>query len=261
MPENVPTKAFAVIVPVEVIFPDTKALVLFNAFKFAVPVTSKSPPTEAAPVIVALAKVVAPADKVVKVDVPDAVKVFNEVAPVTLNVPPNEVVPATVKLFKSPTLVKLELTTLLANVVPVNVPAAAATVISELPLNATPLIFLEVARVVAVLALPVNGPTKVFAVIVPVEVMFPDTNALVLFNVFKFVVPVTSKSPPIEVAPVIFALAKVVAPVTLNVPPNEVVPATVKLFKLPTLVKLELTTLLAKVVPDKVPDSAAIVMF
>ena len=60
----------------------------------------------------------------------------------------------TVKLVNVPTDVKLLARTLLANVVPVNVPAADVTVISALPLNDTPLIFLAVCNVVAVPALP-----------------------------------------------------------------------------------------------------------
>jgi hypothetical protein len=51
-----------------------------------------------------------------------------------------------------PTDVREEVTTVEFNVVPVNVPAAAVTVIAALPSNATPLIFLGV---VSVAALPV----------------------------------------------------------------------------------------------------------
>ena len=40
--------------------------------------------------------------------------------------------------------------------IPVNVPAAAGTVISALPSNATPLMFFEAANLVAVPALPVT---------------------------------------------------------------------------------------------------------
>jgi hypothetical protein len=43
-------------------------------------------------------------------------------------------------------------------VVPDKVPAAAGTVMSALPSNATPLIFLGIAKVVAVAALPVVEP-------------------------------------------------------------------------------------------------------
>ncbi len=66
-----------------------------------------------------------------------------------------------------PTLVKLELTTLLAKVVPVNVFASAAIVMFALPSKAVPLIFLAVARAVAVLAFPNKGPLKPVALIVP----------------------------------------------------------------------------------------------
>jgi hypothetical protein len=66
--------------------------------------------------------------------------------------------PFTVILVKVPTVVRLELVTVAFNVFPVSVPAAAATVMSALPLNATPLIFLGVAKVVAVAALPLVNP-------------------------------------------------------------------------------------------------------
>jgi hypothetical protein len=66
--------------------------------------------------------------------------------------------PFTVALVKVPTVVRLELVTVAFNVFPVSVPAAAGTVMSALPLNATPLMFLGVAKVVAVAALPVVEP-------------------------------------------------------------------------------------------------------
>ena len=66
-----------------------------------------------------------------------------------------------------PTPVKLELVTVDFKVVPDNVPASATIVISALPLNAVPLIFLAVAKVVAVDALPVNSPVNPVALIVP----------------------------------------------------------------------------------------------
>ena len=65
-----------------------------------------------------------------------------------------------------PTLVKLELTTLDASVVPVKVSAFAVTVISTLPSNATPLIVFEAANLVAVAAFPVVEPE--LPVILPV---------------------------------------------------------------------------------------------
>ncbi len=66
--------------------------------------------------------------------------------------------PLTVALVKVPTVVRLEFVTVAFNVFPVSVPAAAGTVMSALPLNATPLMFLGVAKVVAVAALPVVEP-------------------------------------------------------------------------------------------------------
>lgn len=59
------------------------------------------------------------------------------------------------------TPVKLELTTLLAKIVPVKVFELAAIVISALPLNATPLMAREVVNVFAVLAVPESVPIKV----------------------------------------------------------------------------------------------------
>ena len=79
-----------------------------------------------------------------------------------------------------PTLVKLELTRLLAKVVPVKVFASAAMVISALPSNATPLIFFVAANFVAVEALPVKGPLN------PVALMVPLVNKLVTLE-FLFV--------------------------------------------------------------------------
>jgi hypothetical protein len=66
--------------------------------------------------------------------------------------------PFTVAPVKVPTVVRLEFVTVAFNVFPVSVPAAAATVMSALPSNATPLMFLGVAKVVAVAALPVVEP-------------------------------------------------------------------------------------------------------
>ena len=57
-------------------------------------------------------------------------------------------------------VVKLEFTTFAARVVPDNVPAAAAMVISALPSKAIPFIFLVAANFVAVLALPVKAPVN-----------------------------------------------------------------------------------------------------
>ena len=101
-----------------------------------------------------------------------------EVAPVppyaTANVDPFQVPDVIV-----PTPVKLELVTVDFKVVPDNVPASATIVMSALPLNAVPLIFLEVANVVAVLALPVNAPVN------PVELteLNPVTEVTVQPNV------------------------------------------------------------------------------
>ena len=77
------------------------------------------------------------------------------------------VVPLHVPLVIVPTLVKLEPVTVEFKVVPVKVPASAVTVISAVPLNDTPLIFLAVASLDAVVAFPVKAPVKPVALIVP----------------------------------------------------------------------------------------------
>ena len=65
------------------------------------------------------------------------------------------IVLVTVKFDKVPTDVKLELTTVEFKEVPVSVPAFAAIVISPVPSNATPFIFMEVANFVVVAEFPV----------------------------------------------------------------------------------------------------------
>jgi uncharacterized membrane protein len=60
----------------------------------------------------------------------------------------------TVKFAKVPTLVKLDPVIVEFNILPVNVPASAVIVISPLPSNGTSLMFLTVANLVAVPALP-----------------------------------------------------------------------------------------------------------
>ena len=98
--------------------------------------------------------------------------------------------PLHVPLVIVPTLVKLDPVTVDFNVVPVTVPASAVTVISELPLKAIPLMFLEVANVVAVVALPDNAPDKFVAAneLKPVtEVTVPPNVNVVDPNVVVFV--------------------------------------------------------------------------
>ena len=65
------------------------------------------------------------------------------------------VVPLHTPVVIVPTLVKLELVILLANVFPVNVLASASIFMLALPSNATPLIFFVAASFVAVAAFPV----------------------------------------------------------------------------------------------------------
>ena len=71
----------------------------------------------------------------------------------TANVPVVVIAPL-LKLVSVPTLVRLLAVTPLANVSPLNVPAAAVTVIAALPSKLTPLIARAVANLVAVAALP-----------------------------------------------------------------------------------------------------------
>ena len=78
--------------------------------------------------------------------------------PVTLAAVPvtlPEIALVTVKFVKVPTDVKDEPVTVLFKDVPDNVPAAAVTVMSDEPSNATPLMFFVAANLVAVAALPV----------------------------------------------------------------------------------------------------------
>jgi hypothetical protein len=67
-----------------------------------------------------------------------------------------EIVVDTVNPDNVPTLVKLDVTIVELSVVPVNVPAAAVTVIADDPSKFTPLIATGLANFVAVAALPVK---------------------------------------------------------------------------------------------------------
>ena len=146
-------------------------------------------------------------------------------------------VPLQVPLVIIPTLVKLEVTTLLAKVVPLNVLASAAIVIFELPLNATPLIFLEVAKIVAVLAFPVTSPVtlpvKVPTKFVAVTVLNPASELVVAPNSI-FVDPIVKAlftnlsfaiAEPLQVPPVIFPVT-FKSPEIKEFPLNFVVPPT-----------------------------------
>jgi hypothetical protein len=120
-----------------------------------------------------------------------------------------------------PTPVKLDVTTLLARVVPVNVFAFAAIVISALPSNATPLMFLVAANFVAVLALPVRAPVNpvevtelkpVTDVMVPPKVIVVLPNTVELFANCAFVIAAFE------------ARFEVVKPVTEIVPEEREIP-------------------------------------
>jgi hypothetical protein len=86
--------------------------------------------------------------------------------------------PLTSKLSSVPTEVKLEVSTVAFNSVPVSVPASAVTVMFAVPSNAVPLIVLAVVKRVAVpefpvtlpVTLPVNAPVNVFAETVAAEI-------------------------------------------------------------------------------------------
>jgi hypothetical protein len=128
------------------------------------------PDTEDAPAPIVRTEVLAALAVRVKVPV-FTVRAVVKVALVTVAALP-VMLPAmglvTVRLVSVPTLVREDVTTDEFNVVPVNVPAAAVTVMSADPLNDTPLMFLAVCNVVAVEALPVRAPANVVAVIVAV---------------------------------------------------------------------------------------------
>ena len=101
----------------------------------------------------------------------------------------------TARLPNVPTVVKLLVTTVAFNVVPVSVPAAAVTVMSALPLKLTPLMF---RAVVSVAADPLTDPVIVFVtdkfVKVPTDVRLlavtPDAN------VFPVSVPAAAVTVP-----------------------------------------------------------------
>jgi hypothetical protein len=110
----------------------------------------------------------------------------------------------TVRSVRVPTLVKLLVTTVGFNVVPVRVPASAVTVILDVPSKDTPLIVLAFSSAVAVAALPVispvtfpvNGPVKLPAVTPPVTASEPrvptevsDEFTTVAFKVLPVKVP------------------------------------------------------------------------
>jgi hypothetical protein len=91
--------------------------------------------------------------------------------PVTLAAVPvtlPEIALVTVKSVNVPTDVKDEPVTVLFKDVPDNVPAAAVTVMSDEPSNATPLMFFVDANLVAVAAFPVTFPAR-FPVTFPVR--------------------------------------------------------------------------------------------
>jgi hypothetical protein len=102
---------------------------------------------------------------------------------------------------RPPTLVNDDVTTFVASVDPVNVPAAAGTVMLADPLNDTPLIVRGLARVVAVEALPLK-----VAVMIPAAKL-PDpsreTIALAMFSsvavVAEFGIPLTKAPAPVTV--------------------------------------------------------------
>ena len=137
----------------------------------------------------------------------------------------------TVKFANVPKLVKLEPVTVAFNVVPVNVPASdeAVMLISPLPSNATPFIFLAVANLVAVPAVVAVVAVAALPVILPsiglVTVKFANVPKLVklepvtvAFNVVPVNVPASDEavmliSPlPSNATPFIFlAVANLVA--------------------------------------------------
>lgn len=109
-----------------------------------------APPDETSHDVVSIANVFAPPPIVIAPDVVPVPIAVVEVEELLLI----DVVPETVNPVNVPTDVKDDVVTPEFNVVPVNVPAAAVTVISAEPSNETPLIFRAVCRIVAVPAFP-----------------------------------------------------------------------------------------------------------
>jgi hypothetical protein len=182
------------------------------------------------------------------------------------------------KLAIVPTLVKLEPVTVAFNVVPDSDPAAADTVISALPSNATSLMFLGVTNFVAEAALPVVEPE--LPVTLPtiglVTVRFVSVPTLVRLEPVTLAFKVVPDSVPAAAATVMSALpsnatplmflgvAKVVAVAALPVVEPELpvtLPTmglvTVRFVSVPTLVRLEPVTVALRLVPVKVPAAAA----
>ena len=188
-------------------------------------------------IVLAVASLVASAAKVAVVALPARLPAIGAV---------------TVKLARVPTEVSEELTIVDFKVVPVNVLASAAAVISILavPSNATPLIVLAVASLVALVAkvalealparLPEIGLVTVNPVKVPTEVMFGCAAVVTVPAVVAL---------EAEVALVAVAAFPVILPAIGLV--------TVKLASVPTEVSEEASTFDAKVAPVNVPASAA----
>jgi Rieske Fe-S protein len=182
-----------------------------------------------------------------------------------------EIGAVTVRLPSVPTEVKDEESTFAANVVPVKVPASdvAVMLIFEVPLNATPLIVLGVARAVAVAALPVtlpeigavtvrlpSVPTEVkdeestlAASVLPVKVAASDVAVMLMFEV------------PLNATPlIVLGVANAVAVAALPVTLPEIGAVTVRLPSVPTEVKDEESTFAASVLPVNVAASDVAVM-
>ena len=166
----------------------------------------------------------------------------------------------TVKLAKVPTLVKLEPVIVEFKVVPVKVPASAEAeiVISLLPSNGTPLIFLGAANFVAVAALPFTLPAigLVTVKLVKVPTLVKLELVTVDFKVVPVKVPASAEAEivisavPSKGIPLIFFGAdNFVAVEALPFTFPTIGLVTVKLFKVPTLVKLEPVIVEFNVVP------------
>ena len=132
----------------------------------------------------------------------------------------------TIKLDKVPTDVKLLETTVPLSVVPVNVLAAAVTVISALPLKETPFIFLDVAKLVAVPELPLMLPD-----IVLVTVKLPNVPTDV-----KLLVSIVLAS--------VFPVRVLAAAVTVPLAPNAI--------NTPFTVRLEFNNFVLVILPDNI---------
>ena len=109
--------------------------------------------------------------------------------------------PATPKDVSVPKLVSADVVTVLCKFVPVNVLASAGTVISTVPSNPTPLIFLGVDSLCAAAAVPLSvAPIKFAAVTLPVNVPVSPVMLPVTLPTKSDVISFAAKLPVVSLA-------------------------------------------------------------